>query len=51
MTDNSFSVDVAAISATGIDRAQVSGEFTEHAGEEHAGDILDLLDSDAGSSS
>jgi len=35
-----------AISATGINRAQVSGEFTEHA-EEHADDILDLLGSDA----
>ncbi len=33
-----------AISATGINQAQVSGEFTEH-----ADDILDLLGSDASS--
>lgn len=40
MMDNSFSIDV-----NGINRAQVSGEFTEHAEEEraHADNILDLL--------
>ena len=39
MPAGSFTADITAIlSATGINRAQVAGEFTEH-----ADDLVDLL--------